>query len=86
MRKTLLLFGLIISGFTYGQQMPQFSQYHRNQYMVNPGAAGIYDFLDVTLGGRMQWVGFQDADGNNIAPMSSYLYASSPISKKIKPK
>lgn len=59
----------------YGQQMPQFSQYLRNQYMVNPGAAGVYDFLDVTIGGRMQWVGFDNA------PLSSYLYVSSPLNR-----
>jgi len=48
----------------------------KNQYMVNPGSAGMYDFLDITIGGRMQWVGFENA------PMSSYLYASSPLKKK----
>ena len=63
---------VVLSGtFCFGQQIPQFSQYHRNQYMVNPAAAGVYDFLDVTLGGRMQWVGVSNA------PKSSYLYASS---------
>lgn len=58
------------------QQVPQFSQYLRNQYMVNPAAAGVYDFVDLTIGGRMQWLGFDDA------PKTSYLYVSSPLSKK----
>lgn len=78
MKTALLIFGLVISGSAIGQQMPQFSQYLRNQYMVNAGAAGVYDFVDITLGGRMQWVGFDNA------PMSSYLYASSVLSKKPK--
>lgn len=56
------------------QQVPQFSQYLRNQYLVNPAAAGVYDFVDVTIGGRLQWLGFDDA------PKTSYLYISSPIS------
>ena len=43
------------------QQVPQFSQYLRNQYLVNPAAAGVYDFVDVTVGGRLQWLGFDDA-------------------------
>ncbi len=76
MRKSLFVLMLGLSGFAFGQQMPQFSQYLRNQYMVNPGAAGMYDFVDVTLGGRMQWAGLENA------PMSSYLYASSTLSKK----
>ena len=76
MRKIVLTLLLGLSTVAFGQQMPQFSQYLRNQYMVNPGAAGVYDFVDVTLGGRMQWVGFDNA------PLSSYLYVSSPLSKK----
>lgn len=76
MRKIVLTLVLGLSTMAFGQQMPQFSQYLRNQYMVNPGAAGVYDFLDITLGGRMQWVGFDNA------PLSSYLYVSSPLSKK----
>jgi type IX secretion system PorP/SprF family membrane protein len=58
------------------QQVPQFSQYLRNQYLVNPAAAGVYDFVDVTVGGRLQWLGFDDA------PMTSYLYVSSPLKKE----
>ena len=55
------------------QQLPQISQYLRNQYMINPGAAGVYDFTDVTLGGRLQWAGLEDA------PKTSYLAASAPL-------
>lgn len=62
------------------QQVPQFSQYLRNQYLVNPAAAGVYDFVDVTIGGRMQWLGFEDA------PKTSYLYISSPLSNTAKPR
>jgi type IX secretion system PorP/SprF family membrane protein len=79
MRKRLATLAIIgLSTIAFGQQMPQFSQYLRNQYMVNPGAAGVYDFVDVTLGGRMQWVGFDNA------PLSSYIYVSSPLSKRPK--
>jgi type IX secretion system PorP/SprF family membrane protein len=78
MRKILLALALGFGSLAYGQQMPQFSQYLRNQYMVNPGSAGMYDFVDVTLGGRMQWLGFDNA------PMTAYVYASSALSKKPK--
>lgn len=78
MRKGILAIAIGLSSMAFGQQMPQFSQYLRNQYMINPGAAGVYDFVDVTIGGRMQWVGFDNA------PLSSYLYASSVLSKKPK--
>lgn len=42
----------------------------RNQIMTNPAAAGVYDFLDITVGGRYQWAGFDNA------PMTAYLYGS----------
>ena len=70
------IFFIVLSLFCFesiSQQMPQYSQYLRNQYMINPGAAGVYDFMDITVGGRMQWVGFSDA------PMTSYLSITSPI-------
>lgn len=73
----VVLFVFAIS-FGYAQQMPQYSQYLRNQYMVNPGAAGVYDFIDVTVSGRMQWLGFTNA------PMTSYASVSAPLSKKVR--
>ena len=42
MRKLILTAVLGLSTLAFGQQVPQFSQYLRNQYMVNPGAAGVY--------------------------------------------
>ena len=73
MRKLILTAIFGVSALAYGQQVPQYSQYLRNQYMVNPAAAGVYDFVDVTVGGRLQWLGFDDA------PKTTYLYVSSPL-------
>jgi len=58
------------------QQMPQYSQYMKNPYMINPAAAGMYNFIDVTAGGRMQWLGFSDA------PKTFYAYASADLKGK----
>lgn len=80
MKRSLIVAVCALWSFAYGQQMPQFSQYLRNQYMVNPGAAGMYDFIDITMGGRMQWVNFTNA------PVSSYIYGASTLSKKDRPK
>jgi len=78
MRNIIVILALNVSFISIGQQLPQFSQYFRNQHLVNPGATGIYDFLDITAGGRMQWLGFKDA------PMTSYVYGSSTL--KAQPK
>lgn len=77
-----LLFILMVSSFVYGQQLPQFSQFHRNQSMINPGAVGAYDFLDVTLGSRYQWLGFNNEVQGNVAPRSSYLDVSNILKKE----
>lgn len=71
----LLIGVLTLSVYTFGQQLPQYSQFQRNQIMSNPGAAGSYDFLDITLGGRYQWAGFDNS------PKTGYLYASSVVNK-----
>lgn len=72
-------FGLLIvvlySAITFGQQLPQYSQFSNNQYMVNPAAIGVPNAINIALGGRMQWVGLDDS------PKTSYLYFSTPFDK-----
>jgi type IX secretion system PorP/SprF family membrane protein len=80
MKQLLTLACLFVLCSANAQQLPQFSQYLRNQYLVNPAAAGVYDFVDMTIGGRLQWLGFDDA------PKTTYLYISSPISSTPRPR
>lgn len=61
--------------FASAQQVPQYSQYLQNQYMVNPAATGVYDFMNVTVGGRLQWAGLENA------PKTTYLYFAAPADK-----
>ena len=58
-----------------GQQLPQYTQFQKNQYLINPGATGAHDMFNLSLGGRMQWVGLSNA------PNTSYIYLSSPARK-----
>ncbi len=75
MIRFLLFIFVFTGGIVFAQQSAQFSQYVRNQYMINPGATGVYDFTDITLGGRWQWVGLEDS------PKTSYIYFSTPVKK-----
>lgn len=61
--------------FSYAQQIPQYSQYIGNQYVINPAAAGAQDYLALTLAGRLQYAGFENG------PKTSYLYFAAPASK-----
>ena len=74
--KVKILLGLLaMSTCAIAQQLPQYSQFQRNQILSNPGAAGSYDFIDITIGGRYQWAGFKNS------PKTVYAYGSSVISK-----
>lgn len=73
--KIIAILFLTIGINAMSQQLPQYSQYLRNQFMINPGAAGIYEFTDFTICGRNQWMGFADA------PKTTYASISAPLGK-----
>ena len=74
MNKKLITAVLAMVSLTgISQQMPQYSQYLRNQFMVNPAAAGVYDFTDITVSGRWQWIGFDNTPKTAYASMSTVL-------------
>ncbi len=78
MKKTILILFLFCGFLSKAQQLPQFSQYHLNQNIINTGATGIKESMDLTLGGRLQWVGVTDA------PKTSFLQFSAPLKFKTK--
>ena len=61
MRKLLLTIFLLTSLVIFAQQEQQYSQYMLNQFALNPAIAGTEDFIDVVVGGRKQWAGFESA-------------------------
>ena len=61
MKKLLLLIGLVIGSRATAQQISQYTQYVFNHFSINPAVAGSKDCLDVRLGYRRQWVGFENA-------------------------
>jgi type IX secretion system PorP/SprF family membrane protein len=74
--KKFLLFILIISVRTaMAQQLPQFTQYIFNNYLLNPAVTGIENYTDLKMGHRNQWAGL---DG---APVTSYLSVNTPIGR-----
>jgi type IX secretion system PorP/SprF family membrane protein len=72
------IFLFLCSSQLYSQQNPQYSQYLRNQFLVNPAGGGMYDFTDITIGGRWQWLGFGDE------PRTAYLGFNTVLKKKTK--
>ena len=63
-QKIFLISGLFILLFGFSataQQMPHYTQYYFNDYMINPAVAGTHNYLQVRAFSRMQWVGIPDA-------------------------
>ena len=68
----------IASTAVFGQQLFQQTQFMVNPYTLNPALAGSEDFLDIKVGYRNQWVGFNDTDNyidGAIAPRTTYFSA-----------
>ena len=55
----LLLF--LIVNLTFGQQLPLYSQYLYNKYLINPAVAGSDGYTSISLTAREQWVGYSGA-------------------------
>ena len=55
---SLCTFLLTISA-VFAQQIPQYSQYNFNHYLLNPAVAGVSKYLEAQMGVRAQWLGFE---------------------------
>ncbi|MBL4586708.1 MAG: type IX secretion system membrane protein PorP/SprF [Flavobacteriales bacterium] len=78
MMKKLLLISTIVFGCftaTIAQQIPQYSQYMINDYILNPAITGSKDYWEVKSNNRVQWVGITDA------PRTFILSAQGPFKK-----
>lgn len=47
------------------QQLPQFSQYMFNEFIINPALAGVSDYFQIKTNHRFQWIGLTDAPITN---------------------
>ena len=61
------------------QQAPIFTNYNNSYAYINPGFAGLSEGVNLLGLYRMQWAGFTDNDGNNIAPTTFLLTGDMPI-------
>lgn len=43
------------------QQMPYYTQFMFNEYLINPGVAGTHNFVQLRANSRIQWLGMDDA-------------------------
>lgn len=60
-RQTLILLFLLTGSCSFGQQLPLYSQYLYNKFLINPAVAGSDGYTNVSLTAREQWVGYYGA-------------------------
>lgn len=75
----LFVGGLFLSLSVFGQQAPIFTQYDMSYMFVNAGYAGMGKGICAQAIARQQWVGFKDANGNNVAPRDFLISVDAPV-------
>ena len=81
--RTILLFlPLLLFQGLQAQQLPIYSQYMMNGFMINPAEAGHDGYTSFNATARQQWLGFKDAPQTYSASWQTRLFRRS---YKIKP-
>ena len=77
-----LFFALLLTGINVkAQQAPIFTNYSNSYAYANAGFAGMSEGINVLGLYRMQWAGFVDPDGNDVAPTTFLLSGDMPFRK-----
>lgn len=66
---------LVLGRPTQAQQLPHYTQYVLNNYILNPALAGIENYTDARLSHRHQWSGIEGA------PVTTYFTIHTPLKK-----
>ncbi len=69
----------LLSGKTHAQQAPVFTYHPFTHAFTNPGYAGMGEGICLNGIVRQQWAGFQDAEGNSVAPQDFLITGDMPV-------
>ena len=72
-KQLLTAASLFLVLFSTGQQTVQYSNYLTNYFALNPALAGMNECLNIKLGYRNQWTGFEGAPKTTFATVSTEL-------------
>lgn len=73
MRFLFIAILFFISLNSFSQQVPQYTQFLFNHFGINPAVAGTKECIDMRLGYRTQWVGFEGAPKTSFANLHARL-------------
>jgi type IX secretion system PorP/SprF family membrane protein len=80
-RIALIFFVSLQTWWLSAQQLPVYSQYTFNKFLLNPAAAGSDGYTTISLLAREQWVGFNGTPRTHAITIDSRLLRNSFISK-----
>lgn len=80
------LLSIVLSSMVFtlkleAQQVPLYSQYMLNGFLINPAVAGSEGYTAVNLTAREQWIGLKDGPGTYALSFQTRLLRNSYISK-----
>ena len=73
---------LVTANLATAQLDPQYTQYHFNQYLINPAFGGLYESTAISFNSRAQWYGMEGAPFTNTLTLESSLTDHSGIGIK----
>jgi type IX secretion system PorP/SprF family membrane protein len=79
----ILLFLSMQTSWLIAQQLPEYSQYTFNKFLLNPACAGSDGYTTISLVAREQWVGFKGTPKTHAVTIDSRLLRNSFISKNV---
>jgi len=87
-RKLIYIFTIILltGNLSFGQQLPLYSQYLYNKFLINPSVAGSDGYTSVSLTAREQWVGYYGAPRTFSFSMQTRMLKKSFIMKQTRVK
>jgi len=74
MKKCLIVILLCLASLTNAQQLPMYSQYLTNDFILNPAIAGSKPYFPIQINSRVQWSGL-----GTIAPKTNTLSYHMPL-------
>ena len=75
--KNLIMLVLLVVNSLNAQQDPSFTLYQYNMNVINPAYAGIYDYSELNINFRSQWVNLEDG------PETQSVSLGIPINNKV---
>jgi len=68
---------MLFTSWIKAQQLPRFSQYYFNEFLINPSVAGFDGRTTLNISARKQWLGFSD-----YTPQTALVSAQTRLLKK----